>query len=420
MPLSFPLFAEMHENPMGSMLNPVIVKGNVIQTSGQKIDCYGLFAYVNESLLPIPFQIDKVDTKGKLVMTKGNKAFKDKKTKIFDANDELVFMAKDAGFEIRAPSKFPESADSCSKILISGRNIHEKNVVYLMTFPSAPEKSKIDYVHYDPDKMEISTENYSGKFNRNFPVASRKYAFEKGLGGSGEDLIDRVKVRVLIDSFGIKIKRTEEDIKVLQLGYIDGPVRAVVRTKNVTPLVFGIPASTTIHDTYYYDTYADYPFAVSMPIKPPGLSVSIIADFVNKEGWTFYNSHQEKGIVIDGKMDAWDQKMNQAKYRAEDPMWGVLTKDDLSFWYLFIAPPLCPVEMELYYNDDKNFIDESEDVKGEYPAIGINIKKGWKKMKENSVEFRIVHFYTRGYRKGMERYICDVYGHPLNASSAKL
>ena len=147
-----------------------------------------------------------------------------------------------------------------------------------MISSSKPQpRSKTDYVNYNAKKLLLTAKNYITEFNKEFPAGACRYAFWKGLGGDGTDLIDRVKVRVVMKMM-FTFNRSEEDVEVKEFGHIDGPVRVVVHTKNTTPLFLGIPASTTYQNTFYYYTHADFPFVVSFPVKPNGFSVKIIDD----------------------------------------------------------------------------------------------------------------------------------------------
>ena len=58
-----------------------------------------------------------------------------------------------------------------------------------------------------------------------------------------------------------------------------------------------------------------------------------------------------------------------------------------------------------------------EDDKGELPGIGFDFKTGWDELKEDNLELRLVHFYTRGYQKGMETNIRNVFDAPLKVTA---
>ena len=211
---------------------------------------------------------------------------------------------------------------------------------------------------------------------------------------------------------GVTLNRTEEDIKVKELGRIDGPVRVISYTENTTPLVLGIPVSATTQYIYYYDMYANFAFSASFPMKPGYFRATIVDDFNHALGWTFYNSNNPDGHVIDGVMDETDAALDRSPWT-----WSVLTNGEVSFWSVWTAPKGCPVKASLYFKDDKNAKDDHENDPGELPGIGFDFNMGWDQLKEDLVELRLLHFYTKGYEKGMEREIRNVIDAPLQVSA---
>lgn len=389
-------------------IDPVIIKGKDCKfILGHPINNYNLYSYKDDKLNMIPFQIDKI-IDGNYVLTSGKNKSKNSDNN-FDKDDELVFMAKDAGDKIK-DYKFKDAV-SCVEIKVTDPETSDKAWVYLALYKAATQKSNVDYVDYNADKLKITAANYLAAFNKDHLVAASYYAFGKGLGGDGTNLLDRVKIRISMTSMGVTLNRTEDDIKVKEYGYIDGPVRVITHTKNTTPLVLGIPASSTEQDNIYYYTYAEFPFAASFPIKPSAFNVTIIDDLKNSIGWKFYSSTNMAGQVIDGKMDDSDKSLDLSPWK-----WSVITNEKFAFWSRCISPPGSPVKVNLYYNDNANAVDKLEDVKGELPGIGYNFKEGWRNLKTDFIKFNLLHFYTKSYSRGMEKEILDVHDKPLKTS----
>jgi len=396
---------------LNRVFDPVIVTGQACGLTGRPVAHYGLYAFKDNQLGPVPFQIDEKDKDGEFALTHGKKAAPDEDP-TFDNNDELVFMAMDTGDRISDKTLF---SNPCAELAVTDPVTQETAWAYLVTFEAPPERASIDYVAYDDDHPSFSTLNYSGRFDDDHPVGASKYTFEKGVGGDGDDFIDRIKVRVTMRSMGVTLHRSEEDIKVKELGYIDGPVRVIVYSENVTPLVLGIPASTTKQYTYYYNNYANFAFTAAFPLRPSLFHATIIDDFKDAKGWTFYNSNNPDGHVIDGKMDDTDKTLDLSPWT-----WGALTNGKQCFWSVWTAPAGCPVKASLYFNDDAEAEDEMEDDKGELPGIGFDFKTGWDELKEDNLELRLIHFYTRGYQKGMETDVRNVFDAPLTVTAAAL
>lgn len=388
-------------------IDPVIVNGkNCEFILGHPINNYNLYSYKDDKLIIIPFQIDKI-INGNYVLTAG----KDKSKNVnnnFDKDDELVFMVKDAGDKIKN-YKFKD-AISCAEIEVTDPETSDKAWVYLVAYRTATEKSSVDYVDYDAGNLTITAANYIAAFDKKHLVAASSYAFGKGLGGNGTNFIDRVKVRISMTSMGVTLNPTEDDIKVKEYGYVDGPIRVIIHTKNTIP-VLGIPVVSTEQDTVYYYTYADFPFAAKFPVKPSAFRATIIDDFRNSIGWKFYSSTNLAGQVIDGKMDDSDKSLNLAPWK-----WSVLTNEKFAFWSRCISPAGSPVKVYLYYNDNANAVDNHENIKGELPGIGSDFKEGWLNLKSNFIKFSLVHFFTKSYSPGMEKEITNVHDNPLKTS----
>ncbi|MDA8139227.1 MAG: hypothetical protein M0036_11305 [Desulfobacteraceae bacterium] len=396
------------------VLDPVIVTGGACGLTGQPVAHYGLYAFKDNQLRPIPFQIDEKNKDGQFVLAHGKKAAPDEDP-AFDDNDELVFMAMDTGDRLSDQTLLPSGFKACAELAVTDPVTQATAWVYLAVFDSPPEKSSIDYVAYGDGGSSFRTRNYSVGFDDGHPVGASKYAFEKGVGGDGDNFIDRIKVRVIMRAMGVTLHRNEEDIKVQALGYIDGPVRVIVFSKNVTSLMLGIGASTTTQYTYYYSSFANFAFAVAFPLRPSLFHATIIDDFKDAKGWGFYNSNNPDGHVIDGMMDATDAKLDLSPWK-----WSALSNGKQCFWSIWRAPAGCPVKASLYFNDNANAEDKMEDKKGELPGIGFDFNKGWDQLNADSVEFRLIHFYTQGYQKGMETDICNVYDVPLKVTATAL
>jgi len=108
------------------------------------------------------------------------------------------------------------------------------------------------------------------------------------------------------------------------------------------------------------------------------------------------------------KNDKSGKKLDLSPWR-----WSVVSDDKLAFWSQYIAPPGCPVEPQLYFNDDAKAIDELEYVPGELPGTGYIFEKGWKKVENFPVEFRLTHYFTKAYKPGDEKEILNLRDNPL-------
>jgi len=389
-------------------MDPVVVAGDHCKDCiGQSMVNYGLYALRNGRLDPIPFQIDELDGKGQYVLTNGKGKAEDSDKGLFDSNDQLVFMALDTGDRLVKHELVPQDARGCIEIAVADPVTGDKGWVYLMTFPGPVARSAIDYVRYEPEDLRITARNYVAQFDKRFPAAAEKYAFRETIGGDGTDIIDRVKIRTYI-KFVVGLHRTEEDILVSEIGYIDGPVRVIVRARNTINLFLGIPAMKTVGNALYYYSYADFPLIIDTPVRPTEFRVQVYDEFMNLAGWTMYSSTNPKGHPIDGVMDDRDKDVDLSPWK-----WSAISNGRLTFWSLALYPPACPVNASLYYNDDIAARKLPEGVPGEVPGLGWDVSEGWDKVERFPFEMRLLHFFTEGYAPGDEKAVVNIHDYPL-------
>ncbi len=401
------------EKSLNRKMDPVVVSGEQCRSlMGKAINSYGLYAFQKEKLVLIPFQIDELDKKGNFVLTGGKKKYYDEDKEHFDSNDQLVFMAKDTGDRVMPGKVLPEGATGCIEITVVDPVTTDKGWVYLITFPTPPNRSTIDYVTYKVEEKKIKAWNYSVVFDKKHTVVAKDYIFNKRIGGDGKDFLDRVKLRITMQLF-VTLKRTEKDVKVKELGYIDGPVRVIVRTLNKTPLFLGMSAAKTKQSTFYYFAYADFPFAVDLLIIPSYFHIYVIDDFLDFKGWTFFSDKNPDGHIIDGIMEDSDKKLDLSPWQ-----WTAVSGEKLAFWSRVLYPKGCPVKAHLYFKDDMTGLDKLEDRAGELPGTGYYFKgEGWDKVEKFPIEFRFLHFFTKAYAKGDEKEICNIHDQPLQVSA---
>lgn len=395
---------------LARMYDPVITTGDETDLLGEPIANYGLYAIKDGIMLQVPFQIDERDEDGLFVLTEGKNPTTDGDNGLFDENDELVFMARDAGDRLFDKEMLPEGRKAVSELEITDPLTDGTAWAYLIAF-GYPQQPPADYVVYNPGCQMISTAYYSAGFDPAYAASPADYTFKEGLDGNGEDFLDRAKVRITMRALGITLHRSEEDIKVEEIGYIDGPIRVVVYNRTLTPLLLGIPASNTKQYSYFYDMHANFGFAAAFPLKPGYFRVTIIDDFKDAIGWTFYNSNNPEGHVIDGNTGPADNSLDRSPWK-----WSALTNGAQSFWSRWKAPEGSPVKASLYFNDDMNAEDDQENDPGERPGIGFDFIDGWDEFDEDRIELRLIHFFTKGYTPSMVPMIMRVYDAPLVVS----
>jgi hypothetical protein len=276
----------------------------------------------------------------------------------FDDDDELVFMADDAGGQAPAGALGPPASygDRIEVQLNDPRDPSAERFVYLFLKPGGgsfnPDNGYVDYERHanadqwidrtffasdDPEKLGTSNTGYGPNLSGpvchptdgvknstdRFPrdgvtvttdsyrwVASGRWMVREmhvtrpGTARTfGPDLIDRWKGRAFqqspdseISVVGFEDEQVNWEANSTLLGELEGPVRAIRET-------WGADSGTNVTktETFYRDAIT-YRYRVRVhPIPPDGLYTSW--DYNHDVASTYYNETKTEGVAIDGVND---------------------------------------------------------------------------------------------------------------------
>ncbi len=307
--------------------DPLIITADQIPDfSGRSLSHLGLFKADSQGLTAIPFQIDEKDEDGEWIFPFGKKANPEDSNGLFDGSDELVFMAKDTGDRTQ---DFPRLT-GIKKVAELTVTAHDGMIAYayLIAFDCEAPRASEDYVTYHPDEKRITTTYYEMGFHPEAPICIGYLAALPAAGGDGVSPVDRMKFRASSKTVGINIplKRNEENFKVKEIAYIDGPVRILCRTKNSLTLPLGIPTPSATIDNIYYRDWFYFPVEAYLPFNPVTMAkwLSLVVkesttytsmDMTSKAfGTVFYNSNNLEGTVIDGQMSEREKNLDLSPF----------------------------------------------------------------------------------------------------------
>jgi hypothetical protein len=219
----------------------------------------------------IPYQIDVRDGEGEYAPSAANESAET----LVDADDELVFMARDSGDRAG-----PAAAGPRVEIEVRDPLTDERGWVYLLEFAAeAPPRSPRRYVSYDAAHDEVRAESYEIGYRprHNF---FRSMRILPAAGGSGENLLQRMTMlgrptfSVLATRWSFDI--TEESTSSRVVGVTSGPVRVIRCTRLSVDLGRFLPALPRGH---IYTTH--YPSHVVAPMRfsIPGLILKALRSF---------------------------------------------------------------------------------------------------------------------------------------------
>lgn len=223
-------------NSVDRTAEPVIVKGSqLVAFNAAPVGQIFVYAYTNSSWAQIRFQVDEKDAAGKYVGTEDQ---------LLDANDELVFMAKDTGERAPDGTLIPGEASAPLKIGVMNPLVPAaRGWVYVVRSATLTQTFTGDYVSFDAGSHQITGETYKVGFALSQqPPKTKRYLDFVSLNG-GPDILDRSpKFR---GCFGNLCLINEDSFVPLDDGVVkDGPVRLIMRGGQV--LAYGSTISWAI------------------------------------------------------------------------------------------------------------------------------------------------------------------------------
>ena len=409
-------------------LEPVLVPGaDLASLRGALIDRLGLFALAGGALVEIPFQIDERDPDGNWVMTAGLEAGRDDDEERLDANDELVFMARDAG--PRAPgsvaSRRPPGVRATVEIEIADPVTGGSSFVYLRSFDRTAPRSPVDYVTADPATDSVEAQPYGLTFSTEVPVSWAFLTVKDLAGKAGGNLIDRIKLRAsAMFIFGlIEWEVNEEQFQSVPIGYRDGAVRVLRRVENHVELGMGIESPRFHFDTVYYRNSIFLPSTLFVYMAPnlimQDLQIRTYVDLRARylEGWTVHSHQNPDPVTIDGSMSEAEHRLD-----LDDPDWLVVRQDEMAFVSRILVDPRLldlGVRTHLLYLDDVDVPDPPEAEPGNGPSIGFHMTN-FDDVPAGTYSIGAQIFLVNDYRPGLEAAFIEGKGSPLRVTTRPL
>ncbi|MCW8931543.1 MAG: hypothetical protein OQL19_15050 [Gammaproteobacteria bacterium] len=292
---------------------PVILTGDQLaQLKGKEIQNIRVFSVKNGHTSDIPFQIDQFDSENDWVWevsqeniwidsesdwisqaSKKNSATHDDEDpankKIFDHNDQLLFMTTDLG----------ERQPSIPELNIRSNNILQVQVkhpisnetlgwVYIASYRSkTPSLSSERYMNYHPKQKQIQSPIYKMSYSNDFTALMNQLSI------NDSEIVDRLKIRGKVKVgfllFSGDIEFNEEEVDGYPAGYINGPIRTVKRVVNYVKLGAGMQSPSLNCDHLYYPNHAEIPIMLSKSVGVKNMTIRIGLDFHNAAFEHLYN-----------------------------------------------------------------------------------------------------------------------------------
>ncbi|MGH9388725.1 MAG: hypothetical protein ACRD1Z_03855, partial [Vicinamibacteria bacterium] len=337
-----------------------------------------------------------------------------------DENDLLVFRASAAGDSLE-PGAGPAGRTASMEIALRDPLNGGRGWVYLFAFDEEQPDVPYDGAHFDPVTNRVTARAYTLGFNPKNPISWDYFSIPKSVGGTEENLCDRLKIRVKSTLlFGkVAIVRTEDDFKSKLVAYRNGPVRSLVQMKSSVKLVAFLRSPTTVFDNIFYSDAMEFPVEIKIPFNPNIFFTDVETygglDFKGDQPNTYFLSSNNPTLVpIDGKMSESEQKMDKGRCD-----WMLITGPTGTYVTRMVyGESLKELGKDLLYVDDAERSDPPEEVLGQTPIVGF-VMRGWDPVRRGTHH---VTTYTyrleKRYTPGREKEVLQILDNPLEISLA--
>ncbi len=379
--------------PLSDRVEVVVVKGVDLPADliGGPITSYRVFASDGTELSAIPMQIDEKGSDGELLWQVGPEARGADGN--FDATDELVFMAFDS--REAHVGEIHEGCAESATITVSDTKTGAKGHVILARCDSPPPLSDSVYVNADYEKNMIAGKAYKIGWEEKI-----YYSYDYLSMGDGPDFIDRLKIRLSLGKFGLNyVVNEEDDLDSKHQGYVAGPVRVVVKTKNmvtVGPFKLNFRAPLTIQ---CYRDYIHIIGGLELNFNPAKLgldfSLAISHDMILDK------LPGKKKVCINNMPECrdYDNKISAEKKKelaAMDTVWGGFEGPDGALISYYAGDKRLSTKVRGIYVDDPGSKNPPDTFKGENPLIGFDVVE-WDNVKPEFYYLVFYHFFMPEY-----------------------
>jgi hypothetical protein len=277
---------------------------------GARTRALHLFACGPGGFRAVPFQVDKRDKGGIYVYPNDTSRDPLRDGTQLDGNDELVFMAKDAG-DSCADEPWVDGAVAAAEIELVDPLDHGRAWVYLFHRPGVDAPETEDYVSYrveDGADVILSDVYVEGSPLQEIGLTVLK--LRRPDGSWGRDILVGQKQGLIASLLkgSIPLYIPGRELRKRIVGVIDGPVRVVKGQLSFMRIKVIGYESYTEGNTFNYPNGHVNPIELDIPVNINSLflSTDIYYTYCFNQavyGSTFYDSANPRGIELDGRAD---------------------------------------------------------------------------------------------------------------------
>lgn len=321
----------------------------------------------------IPWQLDERDAGGVLALENGAEPNPDDPPGVIDDNDEIWWMAEDAGRRI-APEEMPADV-RCGVAWRLAADDYEA-WVYAFAWAGLVPRATRSYVAYDPERDAIA----GARVSVGFRGATPQYFALRPAADQGErNLLDRLKVRASARFLGIiPLRRDEDDFEVAFIAWRAGPIRAIRRQRQWIRLGWGLRTPIFRTDAFFYRDFSELPVHLRLNFPPTyffrGIEIQGMLDFRDLRGWRVLAPGLAGPMLIGALGRADLAQLNQAP----GDWFALLGPEVTLVQMLTTSRGLSTVRRRLVYREERKARPPEAD-RGEMPGVGYRLTD-WSKV----------------------------------------
>ncbi len=387
--------------------DPVIVEGKDLPALiGKESATIRLFSFQGEKAHPIPFQVDQRDSGGDWVW---DVSFDDGPTRddqdpdgrtILDANDLLVLMTRDAGDRHVAPGDSLR-AEVLSEIEVEDPVDGGRGWVYAAYYPvKAPPLSTKRYMRFSPNKRQIGATTYQIRYSLKHSAVLEDLALEK------QNVMDRLKVRgkaeIGIGFIKGSMRFNEENVTGHMVGYIDGPVRTLIRTVNSVRLPLGLKTPQVNCDHFYYPEHSEVPLLLPIRFLVHRATLRLTADYLGKSFRRAYLDGSDESVALGQRHPA-----GQPVEIHQLGRWIAVEGERGTVFQMAVLPETVRrhATVHLYLLEDPGTENIPEDVPGSEPEAGFEVRTKPGLPRGDHILYLVFFMSPDPYQPGLEKQV---------------
>lgn len=341
---------------------------------GAKIESLSLMVMKNGKLVPIPSQIDEMTEEGYVYFKEGD--YKNSgQDGIFDQQDVLMFMLKDAGdkkgnLEVKDGKLLAE----LEATFMTGRKVY----VYLIQ--NSLITSEQVYVRYSVDSGRVETDFYALQVKPDNAFVWEDIYVESFEGKNKHHPFDTMKLRFgsSVAFVGPRLNFSNNNIVAKPVADKTGAIRSVTQYKLQVKLA-GVPFLSFDLQTFMNEQSLRYIALMKIPrirrtlVSRPAVYISL--DGRDLDGAkTIFGADLNQPAIADGKISKAEEALME-KEMTENENWNLLsTGNNLDFLAILNFSEFGKYPVSPFIQDGLDVDNEPEFYKGQSPNVGFQLK----------------------------------------------